>query len=219
MKKIIALFGGSFNPPTRRHREIGLLLLEQLPVEQVWYLVAPQNPFKSTQGMARFEDRVAMMRLNLAGDDGLVVQDIEARYAKEFGVAAINSAVSLRCLTRDFPQHRFLWVVGADNFTSMHLWSGYQQIISNHPVVVVPRAGFKASIATCPAAKALTRLRNADDARTRVGWFMLRVSLNDINATACREALCARRWPMAMKPTVARYALSGNLYGGAPSAA
>ncbi len=210
--KLIALFGGSFNPATRRHRAIGQRLLEQLPIEQVWYLVSPQNPFKSTQGMARFEDRVAMLRLNVEDEPRFVVQTIEARYAQECGQVAINSSISLRCLVRDFPDHRFLWVVGADNFVQMHTWSGYRDIIAKHPVIVVPREGYDGKIEDCPSAKEMVALHHIDKTQMSLGWFLLKMEPSGINATACRKELRAEKEPLSMRPAVVRYALSRALY-------
>ncbi len=219
-RTLIALFGGSFNPPTRRHREIGLLLLEQAPVAQVWFLVAPLNPFKSATGMAPFADRVAMTRLNLTGQPRLRVCEDEARFAARLGVGALNSADTLSLMRGAYPDHRFVWVVGADNFTTMHTWDGYGDILRHHPVVVVPRAGIEgAQITQCPTAQELTQLRDPKKLTTARGWYVLSAELSELCATSCRAALQVGARPAGLRPAVATYALAKNLYDPSPLAA
>ena len=54
----IGLLGGSFNPAHNGHMKISLEAMRLLRLDQVWWLVSPQNPLKSTEEMASFESRV-----------------------------------------------------------------------------------------------------------------------------------------------------------------
>ena len=58
----IGLLGGSFNPAHEGHREISLEALKRLGLDEVWWLVSPQNPLKPVVGMAPFADRLAQAR-------------------------------------------------------------------------------------------------------------------------------------------------------------
>jgi nicotinate-nucleotide adenylyltransferase len=217
MMETIALFGGSFNPSTRRHLEIGQQLLAQLPVTAVWYLVSPQNPFKSTNGMAPFDDRMAMARLNVMSDRRLVVTDIEVRYANAAGRTTLHTAETLACLRADYPATRFLWVVGADNFTTMHTWGGYRDIIAHHPLILIPRDESQEAVASCPLAGELTKLAKAEDTTTCLGWFALTMAPSSVNATACRAQLNDNIWPTDLRAGVARYALKRGIYRASPT--
>ena len=44
--KHIGILGGSFDPPHRGHIYISLEAKKILPLDQVWWLVTPQNPLK-----------------------------------------------------------------------------------------------------------------------------------------------------------------------------
>ena len=55
----IGLLGGSFNPAHSAHRHISLVALQQLRLDEVWWLVSPLNPLKSAAGMAPLAIRVA----------------------------------------------------------------------------------------------------------------------------------------------------------------
>jgi nicotinate-nucleotide adenylyltransferase len=48
----IGILGGSFNPAHQGHREISLAALALLELDEVWWLVSPQNPLKPVDGMA-----------------------------------------------------------------------------------------------------------------------------------------------------------------------
>ena len=50
--------GGSFNPAHDGHRYISQLALARLGLNEVWWLVSPQNPLKPEIGMAPFESRL-----------------------------------------------------------------------------------------------------------------------------------------------------------------
>src|SRR5665213_1845404 len=55
----IGLLGGSFNPAHGGHLHISLMALKRLDLDEVWWLVSPQNPLKPVTGMAEFADRLA----------------------------------------------------------------------------------------------------------------------------------------------------------------
>jgi nicotinate-nucleotide adenylyltransferase len=76
----IGLLGGSFNPAHGGHLHISLLALQRLDLDEVWWLVAPQNPLKPVKGMARFADRVAGAAALAKGRPRIRVSAIEASF-------------------------------------------------------------------------------------------------------------------------------------------
>src|SRR5712672_1281041 len=55
----IGLLGGSFNPAHEGHRHVSLEALKRLGLDEVWWLVSPQNPLKAGDGMEPLATRVA----------------------------------------------------------------------------------------------------------------------------------------------------------------
>ena len=55
----IGLLGGSFNPAHEGHRHVSLEALKRLGLDEVWWLVSPQNPLKTDDGMEPLATRVA----------------------------------------------------------------------------------------------------------------------------------------------------------------
>jgi len=85
----IGLLGGSFNPAHEGHLHISSLALKRLKLDQMWWLVSPQNPLKSESGMAPFSKRLAGAK-KLAGR-GL------ARRIRRLGVAVLETVYFQPC--------------------------------------------------------------------------------------------------------------------------
>ena len=61
-RRAIGLLGGSFNPAHEGHRHISLTAMKRLGLDEIWWLVSPQNPLKPVRGMAPFAQRLAGAR-------------------------------------------------------------------------------------------------------------------------------------------------------------
>jgi nicotinate-nucleotide adenylyltransferase len=140
------------------------------------------------------------------------VQDIEAKYARATSDGVIETADTLRCLTRDFPDYRFIWTMGADNFVTFHTWGHSQYILDNFPISVMPRQGYNEEALNSISASRLPRLDKAADMKWSNGWYMLDGEGSDIAATHCRKELEAGQVPKCMRPEVANYALVNHVY-------
>src|SRR5690242_8506315 len=109
MKGRIGLLGGSFNPAHGGHLHISRLALARLGLDQVWWLVSPQNPLKPAEGMAPFDERLRQAAAVAAADKRIRVSSIEADLGTTF------TADTLAALRRRFPRARFVWLMGSDN--------------------------------------------------------------------------------------------------------
>src|SRR6266851_2223669 len=81
----VGLLGGSFNPAHAGHRHISLEALKRLDLDEVWWLVAPQNPLKPARGMAPFKTRLGAAA-KLADDRRIKVLDLEAQLGTHYTV-------------------------------------------------------------------------------------------------------------------------------------
>jgi nicotinate-nucleotide adenylyltransferase len=130
----IGLLGGSFNPAHEGHRHISLLALKQLRLDQVWWLVSPQNPLKPRAGMAPFAHRLAGARA-MARHPRIRVSDLEARLGTRFTVDTVAA------LRRRRPQHAFVWLMGADNLVQLPRWRRWREMVESVPLAIFNRAG------------------------------------------------------------------------------
>jgi nicotinate-nucleotide adenylyltransferase len=64
----IGLFFGSFNPVHNGHLIIASYIVETTNLDQVWFVVSPQNPFKQKDTLLNEYDRLHLVQLGI-GDN------------------------------------------------------------------------------------------------------------------------------------------------------
>jgi nicotinate-nucleotide adenylyltransferase len=109
----IGLLGGSFNPVHEGHVHISLEAIKRLRLDAVWWLVSPQNPLKSSEGMAPYAERLASAQ-SYARHPRIHVSGIEKTLGTRYTID------TLRALTKRMPRQQFLWLMGADNLAQLH---------------------------------------------------------------------------------------------------
>ncbi len=129
----IGLYGGSFNPAHKGHLHIALEAIKRLKLDEVWFLVSPGNPLKEIDGMASFEERMESARARVRGHSKIRVRDIE------LGLETSLSVNTLSALKSEMPATNFVWLMGADNLASFHLWNDWQKIADILPIAVFDR--------------------------------------------------------------------------------
>jgi nicotinate-nucleotide adenylyltransferase len=131
--KRIALFFGSFNPIHKGHIGIGQAALDQQKVDEVHYILTPQNPHKNTAVLLSEEHRWKMLVKALAPYDGLVANDIELHMPKPN-----YTAHTLQKLTTANPEHSYIMLMGADSATGLDAWKN-AAFIKQFPLLIYPR--------------------------------------------------------------------------------
>ncbi len=183
----IGLLGGSFNPAHAGHRHISLYALKILKLDQVWWLVSPQNPLKPSQGMAGLHERLAQAQA--------VARHPRIRVtALECGLGTRYTADTLGVLSRRYKKTRFVWLMGADNLGQIPRWRHWLRIFQSMPIAVFSRPTYSLRALGGVAAQRFARHR-APDLRARgladvkpPAWTFLRNPLHPASATAIRRA-------------------------------
>ena len=135
--KRIGLLGGSFNPAHRGHRRISLAAIEALGLDEVWWLVSPGNPLKAAKGMAPYEARLKSAREQAKGTR-IRVSDFEVEAGTRYTVDTVAA------LRRRLPDHRFIWLMGADTVAQFHQWRRWRELAAMVPIAVIHRPGYDA---------------------------------------------------------------------------
>lgn len=133
--RVIGLLGGSFNPAHEGHLFISLKAMRHLGLDEIWWLVSPQNPLKSNKDMADFETRY-QSALGWARHNRIHVSDLEQKLGNAY------TAKTIRWLRRHKPQYAFVWLMGADNLRQIHRWRDWQTIFNEVPVAIYTRAPY-----------------------------------------------------------------------------
>ncbi|MBC8337766.1 MAG: nicotinate-nucleotide adenylyltransferase [Rhodospirillales bacterium] len=182
----VGLLGGSFNPAHGGHRHISRLALERLGLDEVWWLVSPQNPLKPVKGMAPLADRLASARAMARGRN-MWATDIEHALGTNY------TADTLKALKSRFPNTRFVWIMGADNLIDIDRWNDWTAIFETVPVAVFARPAYSFKALTSTAAKRFAgrRIHEQQSAelvsRAPPAWVFLHIPLSSASATKIRD--------------------------------
>ncbi len=133
MKKT-GLYFGSFNPIHIGHLVIAEYFATQTDLEEVWFVVSPQNPFKQTSELAPENDRIEMVRVAIENNPKLKACDIEFTLPRPS-----YTHETLKQLILKFPDRQFFILLGEDNKTNFEGWKNYLWILENFHVRFFPR--------------------------------------------------------------------------------
>ncbi len=132
------LFFGSFNPVHIGHMALANYMLEYSSLQEVWFVVSPQNPFKQKKNLLHHFDRLDMVRLAIHDVPGYRPSDIEFNLPKPS-----YTIDTLAYLREKFPKRKFSLIMGADGVVNFHRWKNADVIMKNHERYVYPRHGAK----------------------------------------------------------------------------
>ncbi|MEO0393964.1 MAG: nicotinate-nucleotide adenylyltransferase [Pseudomonadota bacterium] len=183
----VGILGGSFNPAHDGHRHISLQALRRLRLDYVWWLVSPQNPLKSSDGMASFADRLDAAK-TIARHPRILVTDLEQQLGTRY------TADTLPALARAFKTTRFTWLMGADNLSQIRYWDRWPVIFHTMPVAVMARAPYSIRACSSLAATRFRRQRLGKGCFTSLAmakppaWIFVPIPLHSTSATAIRSA-------------------------------
>lgn len=133
----IGLFFGSFNPVHIGHLIIANYMATQTPLEQVWFVVSPQNPLKAKNSLARDYDRLHLVRLAIGDNPLLKASNIEFDLPKPS--YTIDTLVYLK---EKHPTYEFVLIMGGDNLGSFHKWKNYEIILRDYEIYVYKRPSY-----------------------------------------------------------------------------
>lgn len=133
----IGLYFGSFNPIHVGHLIIANHFQNFTDLDQVWFVVSPQNPFKKKASLANEFDRLDMVEIAIKDYPNLRASDIEFRLPKPS--FTIDTLIHLE---EKFPNDQFCLIMGSDNLEGIHKWKNSEIILDKYPIYVYPRPGY-----------------------------------------------------------------------------
>lgn len=134
MKRRVALFFGSFNPIHIGHLALANHIAEFGGVDEVRFVVSPQNPFKQNKNLMDDVLRVEWVKRAVEGYARFGVTDIELSMPKPSYTSA-----TLERLSQLEPETEFVLVMGGDNLPTFGGWRRYDWIMEHYPILVYPR--------------------------------------------------------------------------------
>ncbi|MEX0988304.1 MAG: nicotinate (nicotinamide) nucleotide adenylyltransferase [Bacteroidales bacterium] len=130
------LYFGSFNPIHIGHLAIANYMLEYSDIQELWFVVSPQNPLKEKKSLLDGYDRLELTRLAVDDYDRFQVSDIE------FSMPSPSYTIdTLIYLEEKNPLREFVLIMGADGLKNFHKWKNAKIIEQRYHRLVYPRPG------------------------------------------------------------------------------
>lgn len=130
----IGLYFGSFNPIHHGHLVIANYVLQHAHLDQVWFVVSPQNPLKRSTTLLNEYHRLHLVRLAVEGEPRLKASDIEFKLPKPS-----YTADTLAYLQEKYPKDAFSIIMGSDSFQNLGKWKNHSWLVRNYPIYVYRR--------------------------------------------------------------------------------
>ena len=136
-KKFVGILGGTFDPPHEGHLFISKFAKIKLDVGEVWWIVTTTNPLKKNK--VDYHKRLKRVKRFLVSHH-IKVLEIQDLSKNTYTVDL------LEYLFKKFPHKKFIWLMGADNLFSFHLWRDWKKIFYNIPIAIFDRPSYSLNI-------------------------------------------------------------------------
>lgn len=139
------IYGGSFNPIHNGHIALARHLLQEAELDEIWFVVSPQNPFKVQQQLLADDKRLLLVRKALAPYPQLVASDFEFSLPRPSYMWH-----TLQGMSAQWPDRELHLIIGADNWLCFDRWYHADDIRSTYPIIIYPRQGYDIEPSTLP---------------------------------------------------------------------
>ena len=132
------LYFGSFNPIHTGHLIIGNFVANNTDVEQVWFVVSPQNPLKKSSGLLNEYHRLYLAQTATENNLKFRVSDVEFKLPRpSFTID------TLTYLKEKYPQNEFFIIIGSDSLKNINKWKNSEILLRDYSFYVYQRLGFE----------------------------------------------------------------------------
>ncbi|MCW3090291.1 MAG: nicotinate-nucleotide adenylyltransferase [Ferruginibacter sp.] len=186
---LIGLYFGSFNPVHVGHLLIANYVINNTDIQQVWFMVSPQNPLKPASSLLNEYHRLHLVQSAIDGETKLKASSIEFQLPKPS-----YTVDTLAYLKEKYPQHQFAIIMGSDSLCNLAKWKNYEVIVKEHPLYIYERQGF-----------AINNTLNAT-------IHVIKAPLLQVSSTHIRELIKQRKSIRYMVPDIVKEEIEQNGY-------
>jgi nicotinate-nucleotide adenylyltransferase len=136
-KRIIALFGGTFDPVHLGHTTVAADAVKQIHADKCVFIPAKRSPLKGFLPKAGDEDRFNMIAIAIAGEENFEVSDYELnKPAPSYTLETVEK------FRKDYGGDASIhWFIGADGVDDLIYWYKIVELIDACHLTTMYRAG------------------------------------------------------------------------------
>ncbi len=128
----IGIFGGSFNPPHKMHKEIAIELIKKHYVDKVIF-VPTGSKYKYKNNLLSDKVRLDMLKLMCKDTNNLEVSDYELKDD------VVYTYLTLNYFKNKYKNDEIYFICGTDNLSYIDKWKRGEYILSNNKILVIKR--------------------------------------------------------------------------------
>lgn len=185
----IGLYFGSFNPIHNGHLIIANHVANFTDVNQVWFIISPQNPLKKSASLLNENHRKNLIDLCISGEKKLRTSNVEFKLPKPS-----YTIDTLTYLSEKYPQYVFSIIMGSDSFSNMQRWKNYHLLLENYHLYIYERKGYP---------RKSPQLSNIS---------YLEAPLLEISSTRIRDMIVQQKSIRFLIPDIAKEEIENNQY-------
>lgn len=139
------IFSGSFNPIHIGHLALANYICEYEQLDEVWFVVSPQNPLKQMDAMLDESKRMELVASAIKGYSKFRASDVELTLPRPS-----YTIHTLAHLSTHHPDREFTLIIGSDNWKLFDRWKESHRIITHYPILIYPRQGYPIDPSSLP---------------------------------------------------------------------
>ncbi len=189
----IGIFGGSFNPPHKMHKNIALNLIKNKYLDKVIYV--PTGNKYNKKDLIDAMDRYNMLKIMIEGYKNLELSNYEIKNTLTYTYQTLNY------FKRIYKNDEIYFICGLDNLKEITTWKNYEYILNNFKILVIKRNDIDIN-------NILNKINSKD-------IIVTNIKLNNISSTNIRKNLQnkkAREIYNDIEKNVLKYIEKNNLY-------
>lgn len=132
-KKVLAVFGGSFNPPLNSHFSIAEQIINEYDnIEKVIFV--PVNSKYGKEGLLSNDHRYNMLKLVCDKNENFILSSIELNQNRQ-----LYTLETLEIIQKQYSDNIIYFILGTDNLKELSTWNNPEKLVSKFKILVLER--------------------------------------------------------------------------------
>ncbi len=142
-QKVLAVYGGSFNPILNSHLTIAKSVLNEFEEVDKVVFVPVSNKYEKLN-LVENKYRYEMIKLAISTNENLLVSDIEMKSKEQ-----LRTIQTLNILKEQYKEYEIWFIMGTDNLKEFNTWMLPEELLKNFKIIVIERDADKLEDIIC----------------------------------------------------------------------